>query len=249
MIKLSVIQLVRATGVIALLALVTEVTQGGLIIRRDPLLPTAAPLSPPDWLPGSLFLNQAAIGGGDTAFTTAGFTTTRFFDLNGAAAAPMTPGTLTLKGFGFATPGFGTTTPAATLQLTFVYLGANQAVGGGDDVVVGSTEAFTFSDGTIGNSVGWEGAGAYYVNFDTDPSAMIDGLGELFQIIMTPTGGNIRLKTSTFTTPATNQPVANAKLSFSGTFSAIPEPSAFLFGGAVVACLGVTQLVRSTRRR
>lgn len=177
-------------------------------------------------LSGNLFIDQASTGGGDiAAATTLAFN--RVFDLDGSPGAPSTAGEVTMQGFGFATPGNNLTVvppvinnTATSVQLTFTYLGLDGVLGGVDDVLVGSTEGFLWNDGVSGNGTGWEGANQYYVNFDTTPTAMIDGLGETFRIALVATGGNVRFKT----TSGTN--LSTAKFSFSGTFAAVPEPGA-----------------------
>jgi hypothetical protein len=189
-------------------------------------------------LTNSLFLDAASLSGGDTNPFSAAQVTLRNLDLNLGVGAPSTPGILTLSGFGF-TIGGNLTSPATSFTLGFTYLGADQVFGGVDDVVIGTTEALSFSYVLA--------ATEYYVNFVNSPSALIDGLGEAFRITITPSGGNLRFKTSS-PGPAA-QPLSNAKFSVSGSFSAIPEPGAFLFGGLAVAFVGATRFVRTTRRR
>jgi hypothetical protein len=230
------------TRILALLALASIHATGGfavasLIVAGDPTTN----------LSGDLFVDLASTGGGDiNAATTLTFN--RVFDLNGMIGAPLTAGEVTMKGFGFATPGNNPlamppviNNTAATVQLTFTYLGQDGAFGGGDDVVVGSTEGFVWNDGISGNGTGWEGANQYYVNFDTTPSALIDGLGETFRIELVATGGNVRFKT----TGMGAQPLSAAKFSFSGTFAAVPEPSAMLVFGAIGTIASLTRRRRS----
>lgn len=227
----------RIFGLLALASInaIAGVAGASMIVAGDPTTE----------LEGDLFIDQASTGGGDiNAATTLTFN--RVFDLNGMIGAPMTSGEVTMKGFGFATPGNNPSAippiinnTAATVQLTFTYLGQNGAFGGGDDVVVGSTEGFVWNDGVSGNGMGWEGANQYYVNFDTTPSALIDGLGETFRIELVATGGNVRFKTSSGIN------ISAAKFSFSGTFAAIPEPSAMVLVGSLGAIASLAGRGRS----
>jgi hypothetical protein len=180
-----------------------------------------------DVLVGDLFLDAATTGGGDTNNATGVQSTIRTLDLNGTAGAPGVAGSVSIQGFVFATGNNLTAPAAAELTFTFTYLGLDGAVGGMDDVVIGTTEPVVFNDG-LGNAQGFEGAGRYYVNFETVPTAMIDGLNENFLISILPTDGSIRFKT----TGSGAQPLSAAKFSVSGTFAAVPEPSAMLLCGA-----------------
>ncbi len=180
-----------------------------------------------DVLVGDLFLDAATTGGGDTNNATGVQSTIRTLDLNGMAGVPGVAGTVSIEGFAFATGNNLVAPPAAQLTFTFTYLGLDGAVGGSDDVLIGTTEAVQFNDG-LGNSQGFEGAGRYYVSFETVPTAEIDGLNESFLISIVPTDGSIRFKT----TGTGAQPLNAAKFSVSGTFAAVPEPSAMLLFGA-----------------
>lgn len=171
-------------------------------------------------LDGDLFIDDTSTGGGDTVNPPPpAFNPSRFFDLDGLAGAPGVPGTVTIQGFGIATNNNAAQNSAESVTLTFTYLGANEAVGGGDDLVIGS-ETVLWNDPS--GPAGWNGAGTYFVNLDTDPSLFIDGLGERFRITIAPNNGSVRFKQATG---------IGIKLSVSGTFVAIPEPSSLLAMG------------------
>src|SRR5690606_35353895 len=95
-------------------------------------------------LSGDLFIEQDSRGGGDINAATA-LTFNRVFDLNGMLGAPMIAGEVTMRGFGFATPANNplgnppvVNNTAASVTLTFTYLGQNGVFGGGDDVLIGT---------------------------------------------------------------------------------------------------------------
>lgn len=176
-----------------------------------------------DVMDGDLFLDAASLGGGDIFAANYTLNTVRTLDLDGSVGAPNTSGTITIKGFAFASAN-NITNPATSLTFSFKYLGLNgvdDGASGGDDVFIGATEAVGFNDG-IGNELGFEGTGRYYVNFDNPVSAMIDGANENFLVTIAPSGGNIRFKT----TSGTN--LNDAKFSISGSFVSVPESSSFL---------------------
>ncbi|MEO0531083.1 MAG: hypothetical protein AAF266_11000 [Planctomycetota bacterium] len=193
-------------------------------------------------LDGTVFFDDARTGGGDGTVQEGNTSVVnRFFDFdgNGVITAPGVAGTVTIQTFGFATSAAAAANDATQVDLTFIYLGQNENFGGGDDVVIG-TERVEY---------GFSGAGEYFVDLDTDPSAMIDGLGSRFRIEVTPIDidpglqETIRFKTR----PANEQSFGHqgSVLSVSGTFVAIPEPST----AAAFAMLSVCGLARSVRRR
>ena len=201
-----------------LLAAIAAPSYGALIVQGDVT----------SNLEGDLFFDNARTGGGDqTIQEGSAANLNRFFDydVDGMITAPG-PGTVTVQGFGFATSAAAAANDATLVDITITYLGANENFGGGDDVLLG-TERVGYS---------FSGAGEYYVNFDTDPSAMIDGLGSRFRVAITPVDNNpglqetIRFKTR----PPQEQTFGHQgpSTSLSGTFvAAIPEPNAMaLFG-------------------
>lgn len=193
-------------------------------------------------LDGTVFFDDARTGGGDATVNEPNSqVVNRFFDFdgNGVIAAPGVPGTLTIESFGFATSGAAAANDATELDLTFIYLGQDENFGGGDDLTIG-TERVGYNH---------TGAGEYFVDLDTDPSAMIDGLGSRFRITVTPIdndGGlveSVRFKTR----PGNEQSFGHQgpTMSLSGTFVAIPEPSTLVVFGMMTIC----GLARTSRRR
>ncbi len=99
-------------------------------------------------LSGSLFLDDARTGGTDatTHDDGGGLSPQRFFDLDGDGTldppesldAPGIAGTVTIQGFGFASSATADANDASQVEVSFVYLGADEAVGGSDDVTIGS---------------------------------------------------------------------------------------------------------------
>ena len=188
-------------------------------------------------LDGTLFVDDAAPGGTDaTKHDGDPFNPQRNFDLNGDGliGAPGVPGTITIQGFGFATSGATAANDAASVTLTFTYLGANENVGGGDDIVIG-TETVNY-DFTVG--------GEYFVNLDTDPSAFIDGLGDRFRISISPDdldGGlqeSLRIK-QVGPGGLMFETGGGIKFSVSGTFVPVPEPTSALLVLSGLVGLGV----------
>lgn len=185
-------------------------------------------------LDGTVFFDNARTGGGD-ATTQEGSSSIvqRFFDFdgNGMIDAPGVPGVVTIQSFGFGTSAAAAANDATQVDLTFIYLGQDQNPNSIDDVVIGTER------------VGYDhsGGGEYYVDFDTDLSAMIDGLGSRFRIIVTPIdvdGGlqeSIRMKTR----PASEQTFGHQgpSMSLSGTYTTIPEPTAVALGLLAFAAL------------
>lgn len=187
-------------------------------------------------LDGTVFFDNARTGGGDATANEGGtITVQRFFDFdgNGTISAPGVPGVVTIESFGFATSGAAAANDATEVDLTFIYLGQDQNPNSPDDVVIG-TERVSYNH---------TGGGEYFVDLDTDPSALIDGLGSRFRIVVEPVdldGGlveSIRMKTR----PAGEQTLGHQgpTMSLSGSFVAIPEPAtcvmAFLAGATAMA--------------
>lgn len=193
-------------------------------------------------LDSTVFFDDARTGGGDNTVQEGNtLVVNRFldFDGNGTIAAPGVAGTVTIESFGFGTSGAAAANDATQVDLTFIYLGQNENFGGGDDVMIG-TERVGYNH---------TGGGEYFVDLDTDPSAMIDGLGSRFRVLVTPIdidGGlqeSIRFKSR----PVAEQSFGHGgpTLSLSGTFVAIPEPSAF----AALSAFALCGLSRANRKR
>ncbi|MCB1133411.1 MAG: hypothetical protein KDN05_19985 [Verrucomicrobiae bacterium] len=170
------------------------------------------------------FFDSASTGGG-TDFNSANVNFLRDFGTLNVG----TGGTeITIGGVGWATSGTTTAVPATSATITITYLGQDEAVGGGDDVLIGTvTDAFSYN-GTASEMV-WD--------FDSPLSATIDGLGSVF-LMNVNSNGNIRYKTF----PNASGIAANVKLSIAGTSVAVPEPTAAMLGG-----LGFLALLRRRR--
>ena len=170
-------------------------------------------------LGGSItFEDTAATGGGDvTAHDNVPRSFNRTWDLGAGAGST---GTITIADLGFGTSGAAAANDATSVSFTVTYLGVDGVVGGGDDVVIGT------------ESVGYthSGAGQYYGEF-SDPSpltAIIDGLSNVFRVTVVPDDNDAGLQESIrFKTLSGGAP----KLSFSGSFTSVPEPSSSLLIG------------------
>ncbi|MEO1498789.1 MAG: hypothetical protein AAFV43_16715 [Planctomycetota bacterium] len=201
-------------------------------------------------LDGQLFYDDARTGGGDTTYNEGSVNNIQRyldFDLDGLITDPPgVEGTVTIEGFGFATSAAAAANDATEIDLSFVYLGADENPGTpGDNVVIG-TERVGYNH---------TGGGEYFVNFDTDLSAVIDGLGSRFRVVIEVVDNDpqvvesIRFKNRptnehSFFGQASNH--SGPMLSISGTFvPTIPEPSSAAAAILITAFGGVA----SRRRR
>lgn len=173
---------------------------------------------------GPDFFIDAASTGGGTDFNSTNANFLRDFGTLDVG----TGGTeITIGGVGWASSGTTTAVPATSATITITYLGEDESVGGGDDVLIGTvTDAFSY--GGTASEMAWA--------FDSPLSATIDGLGSVF-LLNVNSNGNIRYKTFPNTSGA-----ANVKLSVAGTTVAVPEPTAAMLGG-----LGFLALLRRRR--
>lgn len=145
------------------------------------------------------FFDSASVGGG-TDFNSSNQGFARDF---GALDVGNGGSNVTITGIGWASSAGGTVATEVTATIT--YLGADELVGGGDDVVVGSvTDTLVFS-----------GAGEYVWDFDSPLTAVLSGEGSRFLIQITA-NGNIRYKTFPNSSGA-----GNVKLSAAGTSTAV----------------------------
>ena len=188
-------------------------------------------------LAGDLFFDDARTGGGDATINEGTVSNTqRYFDFDsdGLITDPPGPGTVTIQGFGFATSGSTVANDASEIDLTFIYLGADENPGTtGDNVLIG-TERVGYNH---------TGGGEYFVNFDNSPSAMIDGLGSRFRIVVEVVDNDPGLVESIrFKTRPNNEQSffgqgaghSGPVFSLSGTFQPeIPEPGTALLTAAV----------------
>ena len=167
---------------------------------------------------GTVFMDDAVTGGGDSTVHDntnggAGTDFNRNFDLDGDGfiGAPGLSGTISIDDFGFATSGTASANDATSVTFTFTYLGADEVIGGGDDLLLGSESVLYTHDG----------AGEYYVDFDTAITGTIDGLGDRFSINVSVDendGGlqeSIRFKSN----PLAFETFNGAKFSASGSFN------------------------------
>lgn len=139
------------------------------------------------------FINAAATGGGNYDAVSADFI--RDF---GVLPIGSFGSLITITGMAWASPASDVDAGSATVTIT--YLGADGAIGGGDDVLLGSTS----------DSLNYTGADEYVWVFDSPISGIIDGVGGNFLINVTG-DANIRYKQVGGAVPA------NVKLSVAGT--------------------------------
>jgi hypothetical protein len=166
----------------------------------------------------TFFVDDAALGGSDTDIShgsQASFL--RLF--NGLLTPNQGPTRVTLTGFGFATHTEPTANDATSVAVTFTYLGADAAVNGGDDVLIGTaTGSFTFSGGK-----------EYNFTFDTPLVADLIVTGTRFRIQVAPTIAGytgpantaLKLKSGAL---ASEPAVTGAKLSVAGVTAPLLNP-------------------------
>ncbi len=147
----------------------------------------------------AFFVDDAVIGGGDVTVTQPSVASyNRSFA--GLLTPNMGPTRVTLTGFGFATSTAAAENTAATITVTFTYLGADEAAGGGDDVVIGS------ASGTYAYTTN----GEYVFAFDEPITAELDITGTRFLIQVAPANdtndGKVRFKTGPLAYEAANGP-------------------------------------------
>jgi hypothetical protein len=147
----------------------------------------------------AFFVDDASAGGSDATVTqpTVASYTRSFAGLLNINQGPTR---VVLTGFGFASSSSTANNTATTLTVTFTYLGADEAVGGGDDVAIGS------ATGTYLHTE----AGEYVFAFATPLTADLDITGTRFRIQVAPasdTGnGKVLFKTGALTYESSNGP-------------------------------------------
>ncbi len=156
----------------------------------------------------TFFVDDAAIGGTDTTINQPG-TTSYVRSFAGLLTANQGTTQLRITGFGFATSASATSNDATSLTVAFTYLGTDGAVGGGDDVVIGSaTGGYAYAS-----------SGEYSCVFDTPLVTTLDITALKFRISVTPTNaagnGSVHLKVGSIPFDG----VTSAKLSVAGTVS------------------------------
>jgi autotransporter-associated beta strand protein len=156
----------------------------------------------------TFFVDDAATGGSDSTVTQPAVASyIRSF------AGLLTPNQglsrVTLTGFGFATSSAAAENTATSITLTFTYLGADGAVGGGDDVAMGT------ATGTYVFSV----AGEYVFAFDAPLTANLNITGTRFRIQVAPSNGTGNGKVLFKNAALTYETVVGAKFSVAGVVS------------------------------
>ena len=138
----------------------------------------------------TFFIDEATNGGVDTDLNQDGTNKAAFLirSFGGLLTPNQGPTRVSLTGFGFALHTSATANDASTVTLAFTYLGADEIVGGSDDVSMGSTSGtLTFT-----------GGGEYYFAFDAPLTANLDVTGTRFRITITPTNlagtGSLKIK-------------------------------------------------------
>lgn len=174
-----------------------------------------------DQLGPTFFVDDASKGGGDADFSNN--TTQSFIRLfNGQLTPNQGLTRVIFSGFGFATHTEPTANDANSIEVTITYLGADGAVNGGDDVVIGTaTGGFTFV--LPANNPDAE----YYFNFPTPLAADLDITATKFRIqvkatkddLTTPPGTVLKLKTGSL---ASEPALSGAKLSVAGVAKRLP---------------------------
>ncbi len=178
----------------------------------------------------SFFVDDASDGGGDTDINQPSVPSfTRLF--SGLLTANQGPTRVILTGFGFAAHTSSTANDAESIAVTFTYLGADEAVGGGDDILIGTaTGDLTF---TVG--------GEYSFRFASPLTADLPITGRRFRIQIAPSNatnnGSLKLKTAALTSEPS---VTGAKLSVAGMTTPMIRP------GRVNLAKFQTPLVSST---
>jgi Glycosyl hydrolase catalytic core/Ricin-type beta-trefoil lectin domain-like len=156
----------------------------------------------------AFFVDDAAPGGSD-ALVNQPNTGTYTRNFAGLLTANQGTTTVSITGLGFATSTAVSSNDATSVIVSFTYLGSDGAVGGGDDVVIGSTNV----------GFNYISAGEYACVFDTPLKATLNITATNFQIAVTPSNvsglGSINFKTGTLAYETST----GARLSVSGTVS------------------------------
>ena len=141
----------------------------------------------------TFFLDEATNGGVDTDLHQPN-AAVLLRSFSGLLTPNQGPTRVVLTGFGFALHTSATANDATSVAVGFTYLGADEAVGGSDDVVIGTTTG----------SLNFTGGGEYVFAFDTPLAASLDVTGTRFRMTITPSNGSangslkIKSQTTTF---------------------------------------------------
>ncbi|MEM6329129.1 MAG: PEP-CTERM sorting domain-containing protein [Planctomycetota bacterium] len=173
----------------------------------------------------TLFIDDANVNGGGDSSTTTAIGPQRNLDI----PTGMGPLNISFEGIGLNFRG-GTSTSEETLTITIEYLGADGALGGGDDLVLGTeTATLAFTSTNI-----------YTAIFDNPITALIDGVEDRFRFTVTSTG-NMRFKQwGAMDSPSGQNGI---KVSAGGTVTVVPEPSTLLLLGMMTS-LGSAAMMR-----
>ncbi len=135
----------------------------------------------------TFFIDEATNGGVDTDLNQPN-SAVLLRSFNGLLTPNQGPTKVSLTGFGFALHTSAAANDATSVAVGFSYLGADEAVGGGDDVVIGTaTGNLTFTAG-----------GEYVFAFDNPLTADLNITGTRFRITVTPSNltstGSLKIK-------------------------------------------------------
>ncbi len=135
----------------------------------------------------TFFIDEATNGGVDTDLNQPNSAfLLRSFD--GLLTPNQGPTRVVLTGFGLALHTSATANDATSVAVAFTYLGADEAVGGSDDVVIG----------TATGTLNFTGGGEYAFAFATPLTANLNVTGTRFRIVITPTNlagsGSLKIK-------------------------------------------------------
>jgi hypothetical protein len=167
---------------------------------------------------GPTFFVDDAVSGGDEVTITGPAASAYNRSFAGLLTTNQGLSQVTLTGFGFATSTAAASNTATSLTVTFTYLGADEAVGGGDDVLLGSAAgAYAYSSAI---------ASEYFFAFDTPITADLDITGTRFQIHVTPSNATNNCKVLFKTAALTNETAIGPKFSARGTSSRVASACA-----------------------
>ena len=163
---------------ISLLALTAPAALRAAIIQAGDVTTVLGP---------TFFLDEATNGGVDTDINQPSVAVLHR-SFNGLLTPNQGPTRVVLTGFGFALHTSATANDATSVAVTFTYLGADEAVGGSDDVVIG----------TATGNLSFTAGGEYVFAFDTPLTANLNITGTRFRITIAPSNatsnGSLKIK-------------------------------------------------------